>query len=293
MPAKINDGLTAVQRWRLRHPERAKASTLSALSQLNIELSSYCDKRTLCFMCGHQNDKIFPNLQRGFIDFVLLEKIRSQLEPGPIIQLHRDGDPLAYPRLKDALDLFAGFIISVVTHGESLVKRADEVIERCTTITVSVVPNDPDGDEQLAILREFLRIKGERKPNVNIKIVGAMAAERLGGYVKIGLPILHRSLHHSGGDFKYKGSIPVIPEVAICLDFLSHPSIDYRGNLYICNRLDINSTGCLGSLLESTLDALWNSPARKQMMTHHIAGRRDLANALCAKCTYWGVPTGG
>jgi len=244
-------------------------------------------------MCGHQNDKIFPNLQRGFIDFALLEKIRAQLESGPILQLHRDGDPLAYPRLRDALELFSGFIISVVTHGEALVKRAEDVIDRCTTITVSVIPNDPDGDEQLDVLCEFLRLKGERKPNVNVKIVGEMDAGRLTALVGLGVPIIRRSLHQPSGDFKYRQSKPPIPEVGICLDFLSHPSVDRRGRLYACNRLDVNNYGYLGDLATQTLDSLWNGEKRKTMMAHHINGRRDLANPLCAKCEYWGLPSNG
>ena len=264
--------------------------SLSALSQLNIEFSSYCDKRTLCFMCGHQNEKVFPRLERGFIDFALLEKIRAQLVPGPIIQAHRDGDPLAYPRLKDALDLFKGFIMSIVTHGEALAHRADEIIERCTTVTVSVIPNDPDSEIQLEALKEFLRIKGDRKPNVNVKIVGSWDGEAFGC---LGVPVIRRSLHVPNGDYRYRQSQPPVPEVGICLDFLSHPSVDWRGNLFICNRLDPTFEGLLGNLNDSTLEELWNSPRRLEMLKHHIDGRRDLANELCAKCEFWGIPTNG
>jgi len=143
------------------------------------------------------------------------------------------------------------------------------------------------------VLREFLKLKGERKPNVNVKIVGEMAVERLREYDLLGVPILHRSLHHPSSDTRYRKSHPPIPEVGICLDFLSHPSIDWRGNLFICNRLDVNNMGLLGSLKDSPLDLLWNGEKRKAMMAHHINGRRDLANPLCAKCEFWGLPSNG
>ena len=264
---------------------------LNGLSQINIELTSRCNKS--CFFCGHQNIKVNTGLEYGDADFGLLESIAAQIPRGIIVQFHRDGEPTIYPRLKEALSLFRGNIRSIVTNGRALVSRADEIIENCTTVTVSAFDNDPDGDEQLDVLREFLKLKGERKPNVNVKIVGGMDEDRLAALYDLGIPILYRSLHNAAGDFRYKVSTPPIPEVGICLDFLSHPSIDWRGDFYICNRLDVNNHGLLGNLADSTLDSLWNGEKRKAMMAHHINGRRDLANPLCAKCEFYGLPAPG
>jgi radical SAM protein with 4Fe4S-binding SPASM domain len=228
------------------------------------------------------------------MDFDLVEAIASQIPAGVIVQFHRDGESLLHPRLGDVLDLFAHCIRSIVTNGKKLVEKADEIIDRCETVTVSAFDKDPDGDEQLAVLRKFLvECKGSKKPNVNVKIVGNMAAERLVQYENLGIPILHRSLHVPSADVGYKQSRPPIPEVGICLDFLSHPSIDWRGNVFICNRLDVHSVAVLGNLKDSTLDSLWNGQKRKTMLSHHIDGRRDLANALCAKCEFYGLPTNG
>jgi hypothetical protein len=264
---------------------------LTGLSQINIELTSSCNKS--CYFCGHQNIRINTGLEYGDADFGLLESLAGQIPRGIIVQFHRDGEPTIYPRLEQALRLFCGHIRSIVTNGKNLVERAGAIVGHCESLTVSAFDNDPDGDEQLDQLRGFLKLKGERKPNVNVKIVGDMDADRLATLEALGVPILHRSIHHPGGDFKYKRSVPLIPEVGICLDFLSHPSVDWRGNFFVCNRLDVGNHGLIGSLCDSTLDSLWNGEKRKAMMAHHINGRRDLANPLCAKCEYWGIPTNG
>src|SRR5258706_964929 len=166
---------------------------LTGLSQLNIELTSRCDKHTLCFMCGHQNGAVNPRLKFGDMDFELLRAIATQLAPPVVISFHRDGDPLVYPRLGDALRLFEGFPTSIVTHGEALGRRAEEIIGLCTSVTVSGIPNDPDRELQLESIAAFLAKKGARRPMVQLKCVGAV--QNLGTYDALGIPITNRALH--------------------------------------------------------------------------------------------------
>jgi len=244
-------------------------------------------------MCGHQNPKVNTGLEYGDIRFELLEKIAREIPPTIIVQFHRDGEPTVYSRLHGALELFRGHIRSIVTHGENLVHKADQIIGACETLTVSAFDPDPDGAEQIEVLRGFLHLKGDRKPNVNVKIVGSMAAERQALYDGLGVPVLRRSLHHPGGDYRYKQTTPPVPESGICLDFLSHPSVDWCGNVFQCNRLDSANFGLIGNLQEQTLEEIWNGEKRLAMLQHHINGRRDLANKLCRDCTYWGIPTNG
>ena len=262
---------------------------LAGLSQINIELSSRCDKSTLCFFCGHQDRKTNPNLKFGDMDFVLLQNIAGQVPLPIVISFHRDGDPLVYPRLGDALRLFRASPTSIVTHGEALNRRADEIIDNCTTVTVSVIPNDPDRDLQLESIAGFLAKKGARRPMVQLKCVGRV--ENLEPYEKLGVPITNRALHSKKGNWNYHKIEPIVPEIRVCLDFLGRPTVDWRGRLFICNRLDTLDDGLLGDLNESTLDALWNSPRRSEMLAAHLAGRRDQANALCASCDFWGIST--
>lgn len=241
-------------------------------------------------MCGHQDPAVNP-ITYGDMDYGLLETIRQQVEPGIVVSFHRDGEPTVYPRLREALDLFAGFTLSLVTHGANLARRAEDIIGRCATVTVSVFRGDRDSLEQRTALAAFLALKGTRAPQVQIKIVGDMSPQELAPYEALGCRIIQRLIHIPIDNSKYAHRTPTIPEVGICLDALHRPTIDWRGNFFLCNRLDPGEHLFLGSTRTATLDALWNGPQRMAMLAHHKRGRRDLANPLCATCTYWGVPS--
>ena len=261
---------------------------LTALSTINVELTSQCDKHTLCAFCGHQKQEINPIVYKP-MPWALLLKIQQQIPVGVVVQFHRDGEPTAYPRLREALDLFNGHITSIVTHGENLVKKAEDIIGRCTTLTVSMFKGDPDGQMQFAIVKEFLALKGKDSPQVNIKVVGELPIDR--DVYSLGVTVIRRVLHVPTGDTKYAKRDPTVPEIGICLDFLSHPSIDWKGDLYICNRLDSTDASLLGSLQTYTLDELWNGEKRRIWLEAHKIGRRDLAAPICRDCKFWGVPT--
>jgi len=261
--------------------------SLSGLGQLNLELTSRCNKS--CSFCGHQDPTINTSLVYGDMDFSLLEHIRAQLEPGPIISWHRDGESTLYPRLREAFDLFHGFTTSLVTNGKNIGERAEDIIGRVTSCTVSLFRADPDQVDQLRGIKEFISQKGHRPPIIQLKIVGDMSPEELAPYEALGVPIIRRLIHVPIGNSKYAHRSPTVPEVGICLDALHRPTIDWQGHVYLCNRLDPQLHGYLGTLRTSSLDEIWNGPTRMTMIEHHKAGRRDLANPLCAKCDYWGV----
>ncbi len=202
---------------------------LIGLSQINIELSSYCDRHTLCGFCGHQDRKTNPNLKFGHMDFALLEKIAAQVPSGIIASFHRDGDSLVHPRLRYALKAFSHCIRSVVTHGETLNQRADDVIENCATVTISVIPNDKDREIQIDSVWRFLLKKGDRAPQVQLKFVGHI--DDADAYIALGVPIIGRTLHSKKGSFKYHRIDPVVPEERVCLNFRRPEHRKSRRNL--------------------------------------------------------------
>ena len=263
--------------------------SLSGLAQINVELSSRCNKRNLCAFCGHQNSVINTGLTYGDMDFTILSNIRQALDVGVVVQFHRDGDPLVYPRLRDALDLFTGFTTNLVTHGEILADKAESIIGRCTTVTVSCFKGDPDHAIQFEAVTRFLHIKGSRAPMVLIKIVGDYPDHPYGD---LGVQVIHRLIHQPTGNTKYAHRTPTVPEHGICLDALHHPSVDWQGNVYLCNRLDPTGSTKMGDLRTSTLDEIWNGHQRQYWIEAHKAGRRDQAASLCKDCTFWGVPSG-
>lgn len=262
---------------------------LHGLTQVNLELTSRCDKKTICFMCGHQRG----HAKNGDMEFSLVESIAEQISPPVIVSFHRDGDPLAFERLGDALRLFRYFPTSIVTHGEALNDRADEIIGNCTTVTVSVIPRDHDRAIQLESIAGFLAKKGDRAPMVQLKFVGIIHDPE--PYQALGVPIIGRALHSAKGNWNYYKIDPIIPEVRVCLDFLGRPTVDWRGRVFQCNRLDVRDEGLIGDLNVDTLDAIWNSAKRAEWLRAHLAGRRDLASALCKDCQFYGIstPSGG
>jgi radical SAM protein with 4Fe4S-binding SPASM domain len=263
---------------------------LSGLAQLNLELTSRCDKTHLCPMCGHQDQAINP-ITYGDMDIALLKVIRLQLNPGITISFHRDGEPTAYPRLREGLEIFSGFTVSLVTHGLNLGRLAEDIIGRCTTVTVSVFRGDQDARAQLDSLARFLQIKGDRLPQVQVKIVGDMLQDGIEEYEALGVRVLRRLIHVPIDNSKYAHRSPVVPEVGICLDALHRPTIAQDGRMYLCNRLDAQGHGYIGDANTESLEAIWNGPTRQRMIEAHKAGRRDLANPLCATCKHWGTPS--
>lgn len=258
--------------------------SLTGMSALNVELTSRCNRHTLCQFCFHQSSLA---LRRGDMAMELVREIRRQLTPGTMtVKYHRDGDALAYPELGASMDVFDGFIRSIVTHGETLAERADELIGRCEAVTISVFYPDADSDRQYESVKAFLRVKGSRLPRVLVKLVGAGDVSR---YEALGLPILHRALHTEQNE-RYVRTLPVLPESGICGDFLGNPAIAWDGKVYQCVRFDATDEGYLGSLYENTLDEIWNGARRKAWLAHHVAGEREKANARCASCTYYGIP---
>jgi radical SAM protein with 4Fe4S-binding SPASM domain len=143
----------------------------------------------------------------------------------------------------------------------------------------------------MSALREFLAAKGSSSPQVQVKIVGDMLQDGIEEYEALGVRVIRRLIHVPIDNSKYAHRAPGVPEVGICLDALHRPTIAQDGRMYLCNRLDAQGHGYIGDANTETLDAIWNGPIRKRMIEAHKAGRRDLANPLCATCKHWGTPS--
>jgi radical SAM protein with 4Fe4S-binding SPASM domain len=269
--------------------------SLYGLTQLNIETTSVCDKTTFCKFCAHQNPSLHPNLKFGEMNCLLMVNLADELNglgKSLVIQMHRDGDPLAASKkvFNFALGAFHNHIISIVTHGEKLAERADELISNCESVTVSIFRGDPDRELQLTALREFLTLKGDKLPRVFLKVVGDMSEDELIGYKALSVPIMRRSIHTPDGNHKYAHALPLMPEHGVCLDLLHHPSIAWDGRVYLCNRLDTADKGLIGNLNEESLDAIWNGKLRADYIQKHLEGRRADVPP-CKDCLYYGIPT--
>jgi radical SAM protein with 4Fe4S-binding SPASM domain len=266
---------------------------LHGLSQINVEISSVCAKRTKCYFCGHQDPTIHTKLQFGKMDTRLMQRIAQELRPlgkHLVWQAHRDGDPVDADNLLQSLELFDAHIRSIVTHGCSLAEHAQKIIGRVEALTVSIFRGDPDREIQLASLRSFLEQKGDKLPRVLLKVVGDMSDEELADYTALPVPIIHRKIHVPFGNSKYANGVPTMPEHGVCLDLLHHPSIAWDGRVFLCNRLDVKDAGLIGNLNEDSLDAIWNGKLRADYIQQHLEGRRAEVPP-CKECRYYGIPT--
>lgn len=253
---------------------------MNGLARINIEITNRCNKS--CYFCAWQNPKLNPHAVRSDMDFVLLQHIAGEVAPGIDVYFHCDGEPLVYPRLREALELFGRHTTCILTNGKLLLERFDDIVDHCTTLVVSAFEKDPEGEEQARILAAFDSQKGDRSPQVWVKVVGGGDPPA----AQLGIPVMERALHVPGRT-RYRGAIPGVPEIGICLDLLHGLSVTVEGAVYACNRF--SNRPWLGHLAAETLEQIWEGATRRRIYEHHCAGRRDRVPG-CQGCQYWGVP---
>ncbi len=239
------------------------------LSTVNIELTSRCQKH--CWMCGRRKiERDYPELTNwGDMDYELVRSISSQLPNGVVVQFHNNGEPLLYPRLGDAVSLFKNQIKCLDTNGKLLIEKADEIIDNLDSITISTFENDEEQLEQWIIIKEFLKLKGDRKPLAVIRCTGNNPEP----YMSFGVPIAQRILHSPMGSFDYQKE-PIVPEVGICLELLHHLSINRFGMVSPCVRFDPYGENTIGNATTTPLIEIWAGERRKQYIETHRKGRR-------------------
>lgn len=257
-------------------------------SFLHLELTSRCNKS--CWMCGRRKmEREYPELcDWGDMDYEMVEEIARQVPMGTVVQMHDNGEGLLYPRFGDAARLLYGRIRCLNTNGKLLLEKADEIIDNLETLTISVVQDDPEGDDQYENVLKFLARKQTRKPLLVYRCLGKV--DNIERWKSLPGHLATRVLHSPRGSFDYQRQ-PTIPEIGICLDLLTHLAIDRYGNISLCVRFDPKGELRLGNIKETSLEEAWTSPKRRQYLEHHIRGDRK-ALPGCCRCEYFGVPTG-
>jgi radical SAM protein with 4Fe4S-binding SPASM domain len=258
----------------------------NGLTNVNVELSSRCNAN--CWMCGRRKiERDYPDLANwGDMDFTLIEKIAKQLPEDIIVQFHNNGEGILHPRFGEAVRLFEKQIKSIDTNGKLIIEKADEIIDNLDTLTISIFENNPEAEEQYGIIRNFLKIKGDKKPLMIYRCLGDVDLKR---YQALGGIVVTRILHNPLGSFGYTKP-PTIPETGICEDALSHMAIDRFGKVSMCVRFDPLGLGVLGDANTTLLEHIWNGSKRRGWLNLHKQGRRKEI-PLCQNCDFWGIPT--
>lgn len=260
-------------------------------SMIHLELSAKCNKD--CPMCQRrQAEREAPDIvaKWGYMTMDLVERLSVELPESIVLSLHGRGEPLMYKDLALALGLLRsnGRILHFDSNIISLLEKADDVIGNLDILTVSLLEGNSYKStvEQYNILREFLKLKGNRKPMVIIRKTGQIRLDPMWDY--LGLPIVTRPLHSKGGRKGYSSS-PTMPEFGICLEILNRLFIAYDGKVRPCVRYDIHEENVIGNLNDNRLGDIWGSVTRLSRLQEHVRGLR---NGFCKECQYWGVPHG-
>lgn len=239
-------------------------------------------------MCGRRKmEREHPEkCDYGDMPYDMVRFIHYQTPKNIVVQFHNNGEPLLYPLLGRVLDLFRDNVRCFNTNAKLLLEKADEIIGNLETLTISVIENDPEGDEQYGRVLEFIRQKGERKPNLIYRLLGRIdQAER---WRELPGLVATRVLHAPEGSRHYQKPVTV-PEIGICLDLLTHMAIDRYGNISMCVRFDPEGHLRIGHVNTGLRNA-WVSEKRKKYIECHIQQRRDELPG-CNACHYFGIPT--
>ena len=258
------------------------------LCAINVELTSRCTLKS-CWMCGRrERERELGDQDYGDMDLNLVCEIARQVPPGILIMFHNNGEPLEYRGFGPAVRMFGDCVTHITTNGKLLLKKASDVIDNLDTLAVSIFEGDDEQDDQYEILKEFLRIKGTRKPHVIARLIGDV--DDVPYKEALGLQVARRALHKPKGSVGYTKQ-PVVPEAGFCWDIFTRLSIDRHGNVSPCVRFDPKKQLVLGNIKEKSLAELWNCTKRKDMLKFHIEGRRAELDFCGKKCEYYGVPT--
>ena len=252
---------------------------------IHIELTSRCQKA--CAMCGRRKmERDHPELcDWGDMSMGMVRRIAAQVPSGTVVQLHGNGEPTLYPRLHKALVLFKHCIRQFNTNAINLNEVATSIIGNLEVLTISVIPNDPLGDEQHDTVKRFLDKRADQKPQLVYRLLGDIHnRERWDALPGL---VATRVLHDMERSANYRKPV-TIPEIGICLDLLAHLAIDRYGNISMCVRFDPDGDLRLGNIKNMTLQEAWNGEKRQRYIKEHTRGNRNLPG--CSRCDFYGCP---
>jgi len=179
-----------------------------------------------------------------------------------------NGEPLLYPYLESAIYEFRHCITGFNTNAKLLALRAWD-IRKLNSLTISIIPDDSEGEEQLMMVQSYLELKQEKPAIIVFRILGKIDTERLKAYIILAaehnIRIAYRQLHALGGSYNYEHGV-TIPEMGICLEALNKLSIDRFGNVSPCVRFDPEGNHILGNLENETLASIWTGDRRKRFL---------------------------
>ena len=295
-------------------PESESASVadrLSSLQQklpfdfplaLDIESTNLCNLD--CFFCPRKE----AAKGVGLMNFELFARIVDECaEHGPVrkIGLHKDGEPLAHPRIVDMVQYIretnAANVISFTSNGILLKERkAEQLIEAgLNDVSFSIDATQGEtykqskGRDKLDVVeanvRRFLEIKpaGVRATVKFIRMRENDGEEQkfIDSWRDSGADILITEYHDWSGSVR-DSSLMGIGAVASypCENPWYSLAVNWDGVVSICC-VDWDSQGVVGDANDESIHAIWHGETLRGIRATHLEGRAH-EMAPCSTCTY-------
>jgi MoaA/NifB/PqqE/SkfB family radical SAM enzyme len=226
-----------------------------------------------------------------------------------LFQLHKDGEPLMYPRIGEMLQYIKkarpGFKIFLSTNGALLREEtARMIIETGIDIlrvshsgdnpsTYFKIHGRPDFEvvrENVVRLLEMKKKMNAKKPHVRMQIIRTQVTEGdIESYQKTwgqyDVEVAVKAFMTWGGskrdaltEWKKDGRHP-------CIDLWAMPAVNWDGKVSICS-LDWNQKAIIGDLTQQSMSEVWQGEKLAQYRDHHLQNKYAKAG-ICGACTEW------
>lgn len=254
-----------------------------------VELSFVCNKN--CLICDipklRATNKKFAAAPM-FMPIKLVKSIAAQIPLMSLCKLHLNGEPLLYPDLHEALQIFKNQIRSFNTNAKLIYDRADEIINNMETVVISVYEGDSWQERQFEEVKKFILTKGHHPPVVVVRCMGNVDNKLIKEYEALGCAVVWRAIRAKDGYREYGRHVQK-PEQNLCMEMLCNAAIYTSGNVAPCCMIDVDEKLILGNLYKKPLYDIWYGKKRMHYLKMHAIGKRDLLPG-CDSCDYWGLP---
>jgi MoaA/NifB/PqqE/SkfB family radical SAM enzyme len=269
---------------------------------LNIESTNFCNLD--CFFCPRKE----AVKGEGLMDFELFTRIVDECaEHGPIgkVSLHKDGEPLAHPRIVDMVrylkDKSAAETISFTSNGILMKQRkAEQLLEAgLNQVSFSIDATSGDTykqskgrdkyDQVEENVRNFLAMKPD-DVQVAVKFIRMQENEGeeecfIETWRNLGADILITEYHDWSGSVRDSSLVSIEATSSYaCENPWYSLAVNWDGKVSICC-VDWDSQAVVGDANSESIYDIWHGEALRSIRETHLAGRAH-SMSPCDTCTY-------
>ena len=287
--------------------ERRRASLAASLPldfpfTLLIESTNVCNLD--CFFCPRKE----AEKGIGLMDFDLFVRIVDECaERGPLklINLHKDGEPLAHPRIFDMVrhisETGAAERFGFTSNGILLTeKRSDKLLDaglNQISFSIDAVTEDSyersKGRRKYQVVEDNVRCFLETKPEyVKTAVKFIRMQENLGEeerfreiWSQYDVDVVVTEYHDWSGSVRDSSLLSVLPtEQHACENPFYQMAVNWDGTVSLCC-VDWDVKGQVGDARSSSLYDIWHGETFARFRELHLSGRACEVEA-CQGCTY-------